>query len=334
MNTIRAVTPILARIGKLAGLLFLAALAVLLCTGCADKIVIDWNNMTYEQIRSFEDVVLATHGNQQVTLSDLVCAIDRYELPFFDGRMSSDTIEDGLDEALVRVSVRVLADDSGWDGTLNDMAREVARQGTARVEKELAGLSSDPAEALRMYADKHRVDAGYVIRRMQMDIGAYYFLVFDQPPIDGTLESLRSTHAEHEAKGEILAAVSQSLKTFGIDAEDLLKYLQEGNMIFTYEPSFKYEAGVSIIRAEYISSEDEEAYEWLKSAETGDFRHFPEVDMILQACTASDEILTAKYNMGMVMRWALVTDLEIYRNEWKIDKKMIRRIEIIGTSAE
>jgi hypothetical protein len=181
---------------------------ILFCTSCAPVIIIDWDNMTYEDIRSYESVIMATHVDGHViTLTDYVYKLKQLDVEESLGNKTR--ARDYLTMTIMGVANKVIAVHYGWDGTANAMARDAAEQSFARIDRELTELSVDADEARRLFAAKYFMDADYMKKHILNDLSAYYFMVYE------ALDNMNYIRREHDRRAEdggVLAAYRPGLK--------------------------------------------------------------------------------------------------------------------------
>lgn len=304
-------------------------LLALICAACAPapEIVIDWDDLTYEDVRSFENVTLASYRGGKVTLSDLMPYIDREFTP-----ANKEELREILMVSLFDPSYRLDDRWIGWDGPPSVLAEGMAANGVAAVDAELASLSADPEEARRLYALKNWVDSEYVKQSIRRFTALNCHIFYDENfPAE---EAIADYEEKKEEEYFLLAGLRIPYRD--IDAEEVLRYLQDGNNLFTYgypgyaSPDLN-QAGLSFYVRAYYYPHEGEVWEWAQSAQIGDAIYLEDERKVVQywGNTAEEVRLVAinYYNFKKIARSLVRTGPS---ELWEINDDVIDRIVIRG----
>ncbi|MDR1321914.1 MAG: hypothetical protein LBK56_10885 [Gracilibacteraceae bacterium] len=306
------------------------------------KIVVDWDDLTYEQIRGFEEIPLATNGEVTLVFSDLLYVYN----PLPNSRNSADFAAEAKDRSAIPGAAQSIYDEAslrsaiefasllgnlwpyaynnGWDGVPNDTAREVAAWSIEGIDRELAALSADPETAARLYTAKYLMTAEYHKKWLLRDTGAYYFLMEKDVIPEGLLSDYYSDIA---ANGGSLAlgitgAINATLEDTCL--EDMYLHLREGNSLITYAPSFDYTIHVQPVFSFTFYPDDELHYSWIQTAEEGDFRYYPEEDQLFQAIGADEKLLKYHFNLADTPLTKWMANAE--GDPWVLNEDVIKSI--------
>ncbi|MDR1322001.1 MAG: hypothetical protein LBK56_11340 [Gracilibacteraceae bacterium] len=325
-------------------LLFLSLVLTLICSACApaaSEIVIDWGDLTYEQIRGFEEIPLATRGELTLMLSDLLYVYgpftnssysagftaDQYILQVAQSIYDEPSLRSAVNFTLTLGNAWAYAIDGGWDGVPNDTARAVADWRIAEIDRDLAALSDDLETAARLYTVKYLTTPEYHKKWVLRDAGAYYFLMEK----DVSPETLSDYYSEIVEKDGLL---SLGILVKNMDAafeemylDDLYQYMREGNSLITYAPAFDYGSHKQNVFpfTIYPDNESYSSFSWIQTAEEGDFHYDLEAGWLWQAIRSDESALKYHYNLmdSRVYRWVPIPD-----DSWTVDEELMKRIKI------
>jgi hypothetical protein len=255
--------------------LFILLALTLAVSGCGEAplpaapaaaVTVDLQNPTYEQILSYEDIVVASYGSTVLTLTDLIVYLVQEYYNEYDARETDlKRCQDALQNAELHARDYLIALEAGWDGVLSAEAQADYDKAEETVNRRLAALSSDPEEARRIYAEQNFMDADYYKAMLRREIGTADYLSYGRPL---TEEETRLYYDEvFVRENKYAAAYVSLLKASGPERlETVLAYLEAGGDLTAYE-----DLPVHLMT---VTTFDDDYHRWISRAGRGEYQWF------------------------------------------------------------
>jgi hypothetical protein len=228
--------------------------------------VIDLQNLTYEQILDYSALVLADYDGVELTMTDMIAYLVREYHSEYDERETDwKRCLDALRNAEMHARDYLIAREAGWDGALSERAAAAFAEEDAKIDSRLASLSPNPEDARRLYAERNYTDVERYRETLRREIGATDYLLYGRPLTEAETRLYYEEVFVREAK--YAASYVSLLKASGTERlENILSYLDDGGDLREYE--------ALPVHLMTVTRFDDAYYDWISRAARGEYQWF------------------------------------------------------------
>jgi hypothetical protein len=308
------------------------ALLFIVSAGCSaetpgrERIPVNLRNPTYEQVRSYENIIVAEYEGFVVSLTDMITyLLPEYYANYNEKATDFKRCQNAVTAAVEAMRTYVVAVKAGWDGSLSPAAEATFARETTLFELRLNQLSADPAEARRLYASKNLMDTEYYLAYLRRQIGMTDYLDNLRPVAE---EDVRAYYEKNYAiPQKYITYYVRIHKETALERLDLvLAYLDAGGSLRDYEDMPVLSKSVSRFNNEEYDNE----YTWLSEAVRGDYDWFnPERSLYYEVLEAyGNTYEDVREYVAVQLRQEMTFDERFELLPWVINMDVLEALEV------